>query len=277
MDELKKLAPLVEDLRKYFFAELTLMKGACDSELSQRAKKVKIVIASACSTGTAIHILGEKPEYFYSEMMMLSRSFIEKLTNFCYLQVCDDFEYEKFLLHPLYRAFHNCDKFKYTPKGKIGIKFAGREEMKKDPQIAKALSLFSETNPRKDWSDLGIDQKVAFISQRSKIRTEFFLLNTLTIYSNASESLHGSLYGCALATGAYAPGANLKNHIKTEKNLLKNTALIYAQLGSIIDELIKLLAESNKIEDLKEASNKNQDISVIAMKLIFEKNNGKKA
>ena len=98
-------------------------------------------------------------------------------------------------------------------------------------------------------------------------------MNTLTIYTNASEALHGSLLGCVLATGAYSLGLNTKNIQDVYENLYKNTALLYVQLGSIIHEVIKLLSENNL--ELFEESNKTEKIAVTKMEQIFKNPNQK--
>ncbi len=265
---------LTEELRKCLFAELTLLKDACNIPLSKEADEVKILLASSCSTGTAIYNLGKQPEYFYSEMIMLSRSLIEKLTNFTYLQIADSSEYKKFLLHPYYRAFHNTDRSKHDTKGKITFQFTGKEQLKDILQVQEALKIFSASNSKMDWSSLNIDQKIAKISEKTKIQTAFFLMNTLSIYSNASEALHGSLYGCALATGIYSPGVKTNTSGEINKNLLKNTALLYAQLGSMINEIFSLLSEkSEQMKEISKASIENQKVCLSIMKVIFGEKN----
>lgn len=267
---LEDIQLLTQELRKYFWAQTTLLNGVCDKATKKSAEDTIILLASGCSTATAIYELGEKPDYFYSEMMMLSRSLIEKLVNFNYLQIADESEYKKFFLHPHYRAFHNTEKSKHSATSKISIKYCDKDTLKTDPTMREALDTFSETNPKKDWSSLNVDRKISLISERTKIRTEFFLLNTLSIYSNASEALHGSLYGCALATGVYISEINSKNPDEVNLNLFKNTALLYAQLGSMIDETINFLAQESKIEEISNASKKNQEVCLSIMKVLYK-------
>jgi hypothetical protein len=269
MNKNNELELYVEELGKHLFAELSILNEFWKTNLTGRAKEVKVVIMSACSTGNAIHLLSKNPDIFYSETIMLARSFIEKVTNFCYLQICDDKELERFLLHPLYRAFHNGDRSKYAGKHTIGLKYSGKDEMKNIPQMQQALAIFSDTDPRMNWSKLNVDQKVSVIAENTKISPEFFLMNTLVIYSNASEALHGSLYGCALPTGAYIPGEDHKNSEKIKESLLKNTALLYVQMGSLIHETLKIFLDNDEIKSLFESSKKNHELATEIMKLIF--------
>jgi hypothetical protein len=267
--ENKDLKLLVEELSKHLLAELSVLKGLCSLNLNERAQSTKIVIATACTTGTAIYELSKRPEYFYSETIMLSRSFIEKMTNFCYLQICDESEYERFLIHPLYRTFHNSERSKVAGMHSIGLSFSGKSEMTKDPKMQRALAIFSETNPKLNWSSLGIDKKVTLLAERSKVSVEFFLMNTLTLYSDASEALHGSLYGCALPTRIYTPGENHKDVPAVERSLLRNIALLYVQMGSLIHETLKMFPDVIGIDQLIEGSKKNHEYAIQIMKLIF--------
>lgn len=273
MKNVELLKNSVEELRMNFKNKLILLRQLSKATLTGRAFDVRVIISSACSTGTSVYTLGENPEYFYSEMMMLSRSFIEKLTNFCYLQICDDSEYERYQIYPLYRVFHNSNRSKHTSKGTMNIIFSGKDVLEKDLKVQRALKLFSETNPRMNWSIKNIDERISLIAEKTNLHTEFFLMNTLTIYTNASEALHGSLLGCVLATGAYSLGLNTKNIQDVYENLYKNTALLYVQLGSIIHEVIKLLSENNL--ELFEESNKTEKIAVTKMEQIFKNPNQK--
>jgi len=197
INDLEKSKLYLTELRKFFWCQLTILKGLWNAKLKGRAEEIKIVIGSSCCTGWAIYELGGDYERYYTEMMMLARSFIEKIINFCYVMVCDEKEYKKFLLHPLYRAYHQMEKSKYAGNVKLEIKFSERHLIKNNPKISEALKLFSESNPRLNWTDKNLDKKVAVLKTKTNVNIGIFLMNTLTIYNTASEALHGSLYGCS--------------------------------------------------------------------------------
>jgi len=272
-DELEKSKFYLEELRKFFWCQLTILKGLFKCKLKGRAEEVKIVLGSTCCTGWAIYELGRDYERYYAEMMMLARSFIEKIINFCYVMVCDETEYKKFLLHPLYRAYHQMEKSKHAGDVKLSIKFLGRHFIKNNPKVSEALRLFSENNPRLNWSDKNLDQKVAIIKEKTNINIGIFLMNTLTIYSNASEALHGSLYGCSFHTGAYDPSVDISNEKEMEINLIKNTALLYAQLGFMIHEVVKyvvmdIMKDTNFL-NLVKGSQENEKKAIDIIKNLF--------
>lgn len=81
---------LSEHFNGFLFAQTTILKGVFDHKLKGRAREVIVLLGSACSTASAIAKLGKDADYFYCETVMLARSFIEKIINFCYLLVCED-------------------------------------------------------------------------------------------------------------------------------------------------------------------------------------------
>jgi len=274
LDELEKSKLYLSELRKFFWCQLTILKGLCNARLKGRAEEIKIVIGSSCCTGWAIYELGEDYERYYAEMMMLARSFIEKIINFCYVMACNEREYKKFLLHPLYRAYHQMEKSKHAGNVKLEIKFSGRHLIKNNPKVSEALMLFSESDPRKNWTDKNLDKKVAVLKTKTNLNIGIFLMNTLTIYSTASEALHGSLYGCSFHTGAYDPTLNILDRKEIDINLIKNTALLYVQLGSMIHEVIKYvvmdITKDTKFSDLVNGSQENEKRAVGIMNMLFD-------
>ncbi len=268
-----------KELSKYFngflLAQCSLMYGLFKKKLRGRAEEIKIILGSACSTTTAITKLGEEPEYFYAETVMLARSFIEKIVNFCYLLVCEDKDFKKFLLHPLYKAYKNLSRSRKTEKEEMRIKFSGKIDLEKNPSLKRALTLFPKD--RMSWTDLSIDKRVNYISKKTDINIGMFLLNTLSIYSDASEALHGSLYGCSFHTFAYDPTINHKNKEEVDVNLQKNLTLLYLQLGSMIHEVVKFLSKENNISDILNGSTKNDKNTVEIMKAAMKEQSGKES
>ncbi|MDP3769971.1 MAG: DUF5677 domain-containing protein [bacterium] len=265
------LEQATEGLRLCLEQQLGILKSLIKESFSdKKLNSLRILPASACSTGAAICDLGKHPEYYLAEMTMLARSFIEKVTNYCYLLLCDEEEYKNYVTHPYYRMFHNLDRTKVAGKTKIGLRFQGKDRIKDLPQVVEALSRFSDTNPKRNWSDKTIDQKISLIHEKSGIKIEFFLMNTLTIYSNASEALHGSLYGSAFHLGTFEPGGYPTNLEWVYKKVSKESALLFAQMSSMIVETLKLIHTLHPIEEMLKKSKLIEDQTLVLMKSAFE-------
>lgn len=266
---------LIGQFSKYFVCEITLLKKIIDMGLlKDRAAEGCILLASSCTTGSAIINLGALPQYFYPEMMMLARSFIEKIVNYCYFLICSKEEHAKFLLHPWYKTYHSFDRSKKAGGKTVRILFSGKEELGKTKIINDALNCFSADNAKMNWSKKNIDEKIEQIAQKTKIVIEHFLLNTISIYSIASEALHGSLYGCSFHTGIYDLSIN-KSKEEVSTNLIENLALLYVQLGSMIHEVIKYLSLTHDLFLHLDDSEKNQKSALKLLKTLFREEENK--
>jgi hypothetical protein len=260
---------VLKEIIKYFGAQLTLLKGSTvEIKLNGKKREVIILLTSACNTGTAMCELGNNYQYFYIETLMLARSFIEKVINYFYLQICDEKEYIRFFLHPFYRTFHLLQQEKKAGGNRIKLSFSGIEKYKSNKQVEEALKIFSETNPKLKWSEKSIAEKLDCIAKNLKITVGLFLLD-LFIYPIASEALHGSLYGCAQHTGVFNPTVDHANKEEVDINILKELILLYAQLGSTIYEAIKYLSEQNE-KKFVEASAKNEKLALEIMKIVYK-------
>jgi hypothetical protein len=91
---------------KFFASQLILLKEAVSKIVDERLAKAAVLLTSCGQTGAALLQLANQADTFTCESVMLARSFMEKLTNFCYVGVCDEKEYRAFILHPIYKYYH---------------------------------------------------------------------------------------------------------------------------------------------------------------------------
>lgn len=253
---------LYQWFRELFAVHISLLYNLREYELLWKANTVRVLLSSMCSTGSAILELSDKPEYFYCEMIMLARSFIEKGINFCYLNICNEEELEKFLLHPLYKSYSRLKQEKSAWNHRIKINYEWKVNLE-NQSLQRALILFPKENL--NWSKKNIHEKLNEVADNTSINIPVFLMNTLMIYSNASEALHGSLYWCSFHTYAYDPWIDHTNPKKVEENSYKNLTLLLAQLGSMIHEIIKYLWGSNEIWTLVNNSEVTEKVAVKLM------------
>jgi hypothetical protein len=247
----------------FFGSELTLLKEAVNHISDERIEKVVLLLISCGQTGAAILQLANQIDTFTNESVMLARSFIEKTLNFCYASVCDDGEYQAFLLHPVYKHFHNLTHPKLGDD-LIDIEniFLQRkikqEKLKTLPIVQKALRLFSESNPNLNWTKKSLNQRLQVIEERGRLLDVFFTISKLDYYSDASETLHGSLYGCTYNVGTFDQEFDSTKTDELNKKLYKNNTCVLLHLGMLIHECLTMVSYSNPIEDIWQSSYKNR-------------------
>src|SRR5437879_2913185 len=104
LDNLKRYH---NEATQFFGAELMLLKETISKINDDRQAKAATLLISCGQTGAALLMLANQTDTFTTESVMLARAFMEKITNFCYASICDEDEYRRFILHPIYKHYHN--------------------------------------------------------------------------------------------------------------------------------------------------------------------------
>jgi len=274
----------LDDLKHYhreatnFFAsELMMLKEVIPRITNERQTKAALLLISCTQTGAALLQLANQTDSFTTESIMLSRAFMEKITNFCYASICDAKEYRAFILHPIYKHFHNAGMLKEEDLDfdtldttflvdRVSARKEKQEKLKKIPIVKEALAMFSETKSNLPWTKKNLNQRIKVIEKWGKLLDVFFTLNKLQYYSDASEALHGSLYGCVYGVGVFDPEFNQEIESELDKKLYKDSACNLLHLGMLIHETFTLI---NYSADIKELWSHSYDNRGMALSLLF--------
>lgn len=260
----------LENLKRYhneaiqfFGSELILLKEIIPRITDDRLAKASVLLLSCGQTGEALIQLSAQIKTHTREAAMLARPFMETITNFCYVGVCDEREYRAFILHPIYKHYHNVG----LPKMEddldriteiIAERKKKQEQLKTIPIVQEALEMFSETKTNLNWTTKTLNQRIEVLKKWGKFLDIFFFLNKIQYYSDASEALHGSLYGCAYGLGAFDPEFDRTVKDELEKKLYKDNTCILLHLGMLIHESFTLISYSDNINDVWNYSYKNR-------------------
>lgn len=262
-----------KEAQRFFAAELAIMKEAIPLVSDQRLGRAAILLMSAGQTGTALLGLAGEVQVFTGEVAMLARAFMEKVTNFCYLGVCDNEEFRAFELHPAYKYYHNAsmarleDSLSSDPIRAYKLGQERQEKLKTKPIVQEALKVFSETKHYLNWTKKTLDMKIDAITASGKMLDIFFTMCKYHYYSDASEALHGSLYGSTFNIGVFDPELDRNDPQALDRKLHKDVTCTLLHLGMLIHESLNLISTSSEIEDQLEHSSNNR---LSALNLLFE-------
>ena len=262
---------------QFFGAELMLMKEAIHLITDDRISKTATLLISGGQTGAAFLQLASQVENFTSESVMLARSFMETITNFCYASICDEKEFRAFILHPIYKyyfkvGFHlseDINNYENYKEYAEAIK-EKREKLKQNPIVQEALTMFSETKPNLTWTKKSLSERIKELEKWGNFLDVFFSLNKIQYYSDASEALHGSLYGCTYYLGTFDPDFDHTNKEAFYKKLYKDNTCLILHLGTLIHESLTLIKYSNDISDIWNHSYKNRGQAINLLSHIQE-------
>jgi len=248
---------------QFFGSQLMLLKEAIPKITDDRVAKTSVLLVSCGQTGAALLQLANQTDTFTSESVMLARSFMEKVTNFCYANICDDKEYRAFILHPIYKHYHNVGFPKIEDDLDLIHENAAarkekQEKLKKIPIVQEALTIFSETKSNLNWTRKTLTQRIEAIEKWGKVMDVFFTINKIQYYSDASETLHGSLYGCTYGVGVFDPEFDHTNVEELNKKLFKESTCVLLHLGMLIHESFTLISYSCDIKEIWKYSYQNR-------------------
>ncbi len=261
---------------QFFASELMLLKDVQPKITDKRIGQAATLLRSACNTGAALLQLAHQTDIFSSQSVMLARSFMETVINFCYACICDEKEFRAFVLHPIYKQYHNAGHPKMEDDlEELHENIKRREEkqakLREKSIVQEALSIFSETKPGMNWTKKRLGERIEAIEDWGKVLDVFFTISKLEYYSDASEILHGSLYGCTYNIGAFEPGFNPTDHEALSKRTYKESTCMLLHLGMLVHEAFTLINYTNDIKDMWDHSYRNRGQALNLLLFVIEK------
>ena len=262
---------LTSELNKFLISQSSVLKSIfADDSIEGRAKELKAFLGAIVSTAISISRLAS--EDLLNECTMLSRGFFERTVNFCYLLVCNKTDFEEDRLPTLQKSYRSLQREFSGVDKTMSVSFTGKKDPSSNSVLKKALNKFTSKSGKeiKRFPNLDIPKRLKMIEENSSVNIGFFLHYQSLFYQDASEALHGSFYGSIFHIGATQPSFDRESVDQANIHLQKNLSLLLLDVGTLIDELIKLIAENSKIDEAKEASNKNLELAGAIFKIAIE-------
>lgn len=256
---------LLQQMNKFFIDEVALLRQLNNLE-ELRIKQAYPLLVSIIDNSKSMSLLGNYN--LINDMYMIARSYVERMVNFLYLQVCDEDDFNLFQLHTTQKAYRRLERSIATTKGKVSIAYTGKDQVSL-PNLEEAINRFTSKSGKEitHWTPVSLDKRIEIISERSKIKPSIMLMCKLNIYEDASEALHGTLYGSLFHLGVFSPGTKLSdpNDLLQHYTSLKTT--IFWTCGLLTHDLFTLINEKHSnIEDIYINSNEFTKIAINEMK-----------
>lgn len=189
----------------------------------------------------SIRLLGDDSRL--NQTYVLARALVERCANYCYLLLCHDQEYTDYLDYSLNKAGRRLDRA-IEVDGTVRARIALRDgNVELPPQIQQAIAKFTSERGREKtrWTNVSLPERAAAVEARVKASGLFMAL--LTIYADASEALHGTLYGSLFHLGVYDFGAVPHNQETLDQHRYTTLSCLYLMSGGLLDTLFRVLVE----------------------------------
>lgn len=244
-----KQSDLLEELYKYQFEALK-------KNPNKRVDSLYLLLYSMHDTARSVSILAANQKI--NESYMLARALLERIINYIFLLFCDEEDYNRYLLYTKQKSYRNLNKNIKVGEFIAELKWTGNFDLESDPELKKAVDLFTSAKgkPISRWTNKNIVEMLNLIEQRGDIDIRPLMLSMLAIYDDASEALHGTLYGTIFQIGLFSSG-----NIKTKRQIVSSVhgqlSLLFLALGSCIDSLMLAINKVFPIAEIKERSKEN--------------------
>lgn len=240
---------LLEKLYQYQFTNLKHLDDA-------RVGKLYPLLFSIHHTGISISLLSS--HLHINECYILARSFLERLIIYIYLLSCDESEYLRYLAYTKQKGYRVLNRSFVVGDSEVRLKWSGIIDLEKEPELKQAVDTFtSETGkPKTRWTSKRLSEMVQSIASRGKLEIGYLMFAVLWIYDDASEALHGTLYGSTFHVGTFI------GEIPSSKEELKKTwneqfSALFLTLGTCVHTLIQSFNNIVAIVDIVGCSKDN--------------------
>lgn len=255
---------IYKKVHKYYVQQVLLTKEFYEYQFNewenitnQRIKSLYHLLMSIYITGNAINLLALNN--FLSESYMLARALLEKLINYMYVLVCEEDEYQKYLNYTKQKGYRILNRSFIVGDQKAELKWSGSVNLDDNPELRDAVNQFTSGKGKAitRWTSLSLSERLAIIRDKGKIKIEGLMLSTLGIYDDASEALHGTLYGSAFHFGFFE--GNIPRKVEDLAETYRNRLLsLFFALGTSIASLFEVVSYVYPIEKSKDIAKQSQ-------------------
>jgi len=196
-----------------------------------------------------------KTEYI-TEVFILTRAFIERAINFCYLILCDIKELDNFMDYTMQKGYRaTCSKADTAKL--LGVT---KKKMVPNEWMQKKLDKYTSKKgkPVNRWTELTFEKRLEFLNAtRPDLFSNYTLALFKNIYEDSSEAAHGTLYGAMFVMGIFE-GRNCLYGIRSY--MYGYMALVFNNCGLLLASVFKIIEKNGSlnISDIIERSEENE-------------------
>lgn len=248
-------------LEKLYQHQFTNLKHLDDA----RVGKLYPLLFSIHHTGISISLLSS--HLHINECYILARSFLERLIIYIYLYSCDESEYSRYISYTKQKGYRVLNRSFVAGDSEVRLKWSGIIDLEKEQDLKEAVNTFTSEKgkPKTRWTSQSLSKMIQSIESRGKLEIGYMMLAILWIYEDASEALHGTLYGSTFHIGTFI-GKIPSSKEELKKNWNEQFSALFLALGTCMHTLIQSFHKVANVDDILSNSKDNLRTISIAMK-----------
>jgi len=257
-DNLRRVIKFHEYFSRQYDLLERIEKGFLEINERERMGGLYPLLNSVMSGAISTDILVQKG--LLTEAYITARAFLERITNLCYLLVCGETEYQDFIEYSQQKVVRSLIS-RQKAYSLIGHEIAIPKPPELHQKMKAMMKKFEKPSGKEkgSWTVLTIEKRMEYVGTTvSSFRTQGYLAIKEYLYADASESIHGTLYGAMFHTGILY---GLKGDKAVgEKYLHGLRANLYMMLGLLIEALCKVVGDRLGGRNIGEEAEENFEV-----------------
>ncbi len=232
------------DFLNYANSQMSIVKACIPSIKDERTQRINILLMSCLSTGSAILHLCSRQELFFSEAIMLLRVLVEKCTNYAYLTFCDEKEYQNYHDYARYVSYTALEKsFEFDDGRILKITHTGKEFLDKESESNEDFEDIAKFRKQKlrDWTTVSMEKRIKAIERKHEKLGLLLGLMRLSYERQASEAIHGTLYGAMHHLMPNILSERPNNPAKLEYDVMKAAITLSWEIGELFAQMLEFI------------------------------------
>jgi hypothetical protein len=238
----------------FLSGQLKLM-GCLADEISKidRADVLSPLLITGARSGKALVSLSRGG--FVQDALIVARGFFERLLNACYLAVADDEVVKSYRNHGLQKSFRTRNREVEAGDVKVAIRTVEEMDPSDVPGLEEALDEFTSKRGKEKtrWTQTRAEGRISLIQERTSVDTIILVLALLSIYEDASEAIHGTLYGSIFdllhipSVGDEVAPSDVKDHSRTQ--IVSSMILCGLSVGCLAEVFVEVFDIGDSVAD----------------------------
>lgn len=258
-EEITPTEKFLVEAESYFQYQIILMselfeiiKGKVKSEEESRElsrfNMIYPLLERMISSAESVQIMCRVPKPV--EAYIVARAFLEQITNFCYLMVCNANDFNSYIEYGVQKSIRS-KQFKAKNMGVIINKEI--ENNIENPGLKDILDRFTGKNggEKRRWTNKNLQNRIEEINCKIEDFNGGVYANAaLLVYEDASEVLHGNYYGFLLTNKLF----HGESEAQKKESYYLMTGLLFSGLGVLVPEMLKIVSRIMPIKPIMEKS-----------------------
>lgn len=235
------VAPWCEHLKKQI-ERLILAENILRESSNKRVVKLYPLFMSIIDDLSSIDVLLSISKV--NQAYIICRALLERTINFCYLLYADNEEYENFVLYTYNKAGRSLSmKAEVDGDTFFSLDYSGKDSISEFTKSAMDKFTSSKGKEIPRWTKLNIDKRAKYLKE--KTGHNLFVHLTM-IYPDASEAIHGTLYGALFHFGTFVPHVNVLEWDEVHAHQNSTKSFLFLSAGSAVNMLLASLVSSGE-------------------------------